>query len=160
MIENIDDLKAIAGSILMPPYDDDDILTLIGDLYLDITRLHLLEKYTPEQCQSYGIALATVIHRQYQNILGDRSSYRKARKRLPDPATLPKETGYHESQVMEHLVVNEFLDTLKPHLRELLDSKLQGYTGTDFCREHGLARVTGEKRMVRIRQSWERYVSG
>jgi len=157
VLSNLETLRRMAGSLLRPPFDDDRITDLIADLVLDLHRLKLLEKYTPERLSEYGVSMSTVIVRQMRNILNDRTRYKRALKRSPNSSLLPVVTSYGSDHLIERIAVREFMTGLKPHLYEILEAKMSGYTGSEFCRSRSMAAVTGEKRMAKIRSKWSQY---
>ena len=156
---NYVELRKLAGSALRKNFDDDDVDELISNLVLDIVRLKILDKYPPEACKRYGVLLGTVLCRQFKHILFEerRRSACKCRdphQALPEP---PSSIKACEDRMYEVLAVREFLNRLNGPLRDLTDSRVQGYTGAECGKILGITKDAATKRNLRVRRAWVEY---
>jgi len=156
---NYAELRKMAGSVLRCGFDDDDIDTLLSNLTLDLHRLRLLDRYSPEACARHGVGLGTVVYRQFKNIIADEALYRRASKRTPDPYKSIPEVGWSEDRVYERLTVKEFIVRLDAPLREMMEYRYTGWTAIEYATEKHLSKATPAKRMLRVRSAWSEYTA-
>jgi len=154
---NWTELRRLAGAVLRQNFNDDDISDFLADLALDMSRLELLKKYDPEACKKHGVALSTVIYRQFKNILDDQRLYRTAKKRVAPVNVLEPQHAWDPDKLYEALAVREFISRLEPALSELVTARLSGFTGAQYAAERGLHRMAAVKRTLKIREKWIQY---